>query len=211
MSVDGKMEGFSPECTGLYYQLASKLGCDTLLFGSDTLLTSEDSPEGIHPKDKAEEPLPTTTGKRSGLLVVPDSRGRVRNWYTHFVGIGARAAVALVSHATPRAYLDYLAKRNIPYIETGDDHVDYRVAFEELSSHYNTKAIRTDSGGLLNNILLQQRLVTELSLLVSPELVGKDARSLFRTLILPETICLQLLSCKQVQENYVWLRYGIQV
>jgi len=186
VSVDGKIEGLSPEGIGLYYQLAGQLDCDTWLVGMNTLLEAESFPgTEIHPEDQAGAPLPQMSTSGGPLMVVPDSRGRLRNWHTHAEGIGARGSVALVSAATPREYLDYLGRRNIPHIEGGDDHVDYRVALPELQARYGSETIRTDSGGLLNNVLLEHGLVAEISLWVSPELVGSEHRAQFRTLKTP--------------------------
>jgi len=211
VTVDGKIEGFSPQGIGLYYQLAGQLECDTWLVGSDTLLAAESLPDTqIHPADRAAEPLPAVASAGGALMVVPDSRGRVRNWYTHLQGMDARGLVILVSTATPRDYLDYLEKRNVPCIEAGEDHVDYRAAFAELRSRYGTLAIRTDSGGVLNNKLLEQGLVTGLSLLISPELAGKQHRGLFRTLEIPSAARLDMMSNDQVGEGLVWLRYRVR-
>jgi len=211
VTVDGRIEGFSPQGIGLYYQLADKLECDTWLVGSDTLLAAESLPDTqIHPADRAAEPLPAVASTGGALMAVPDSRGRVRNYCTHLQGVGARGLVVLVSTATSREYLDYLAKRNVPCIEAGDDHVDYRAAFAELHARYGTHAIRTDSGGVLNNKLLEQGLVAELSLLISPELAGKGQRGLFRTLEIPSAMRLDLVSSDQVGEGLVWLRYRVR-
>lgn len=210
LSVDGRIEGLSPEGIGLYYQLAGRLDCDTWLVGCDTLLEAESLPgTEIHPEDRAEAPLSQISTNGGPLMVVPDSRGRLRTWHTHVDGVGARGSVALVSRATPRQYLEYLGRRHIPYIEAGDDHVDYRLALPELRVRYGSDSIQTDSGGLLNSVLLQQGLVTELSLLISPELVGDQHRAMFRTLRIPSTTKLQVLASEQVGEGYLWLRYRI--
>ncbi len=211
ISADGKMEGFSPEGIGLYYSLASQLGGDTWLIGSDTLLDAESMPgTSIHPADRSGDPLPNIAPTGGPLMVVPDSRGRVRNWLTHSEGIGARGSVALISTATQRAYLDYLQARNVPHIQAGDDHVDLRVALAELHASYGSKVVRTDSGGVLTNVLLAHGLVMEISLLISPELVGKERRSLFRTLEIPDRLELAVLGYEQVGEGYIWLRYQVR-
>lgn len=211
ISADGLMEGFSPEGIGLYYQLAGQLEVDTCLAGSDTLLAAESifQPQ-ILPEDLTEQPFAQPTESGGQLLVVPDSRGRIHHWSTHAQGMGARGVVVLVSDATPEEYLAYLFRRNIPHIRVGEGHVDYRAALEELCIQYGTQAIRTDSGGVLNSLLLQHGLVAELSLLISPELVGNQHRALFRTLEMPTTLSLQLAHCQPLGQGYVWLRYRVQ-
>ncbi len=211
VSADGKMEGFAPEGIGLYYALAGRLEADTWLVGSDTLLEAERLSDSlIHPKDLAGDPLPEIAMGAGPLLVVPDSRGRVRNWFTHADGMGVRGTVALVSAATPRKHLAYLRRRNIPYVEAGEEHVDFRGALADLRSRYGSNRIQTDSGGVMNSVLLEQALVAEISLVISPELVGKAPRSLFRTLDIPSSLALEVLGCEQVGDSYVWLRYRLR-
>lgn len=53
-------------------------------------------------------------------MVIPDSRGRIRNWalIRHQQPSG-RDAIALVSAAAPRAYLASLEGEGVEYILTG--------------------------------------------------------------------------------------------
>lgn len=210
ISLDGKIEGFQPEAIGSYYELSAQLNCDTWLIGADTLLEAEHAPNAqVHQKDREDEPLEEIADEEGILIVVPDSRGRIRNWYTHVAGIEARGGVALVSAATPKAHLDYLRERNVPIVEAGADHVDFKSALSELSARYGCKRIRTDSGGVLSNVLLEDKLVAELSLLITPDLIGKKGRGLFRTLGLDDALHLGLLDCLRVGTDLVWLRYRV--
>ena len=211
ISLDGKIEGFRAEVIGHYYELSAQLKCDTWLIGADTLLEAERTPgTQVHQKDKEGEPLEAVAESGGVLIAVPDSRGRMRNWYTHVEGIGARGAVALVSATSPSPHIEYLQKRNIPFIKAGADHVDYRAALLELNARFGSKRIRTDSGGVLSSILLEERLATELSLLIAPDLIGNEGRDLFRTLGLKDALHLDLLDCQRVGENSIWLRYKVQ-
>jgi 2,5-diamino-6-(ribosylamino)-4(3H)-pyrimidinone 5'-phosphate reductase len=90
--------------------------------------------------------------------------------------------VALVSESTPREYLDYLEKRHIGYIISGDDHVDLREALEELYARFGVETVRTDSGGTLNGVLLKAGLVDEVAIYIEPCLVGgMSTRTIFRS------------------------------
>jgi len=205
VSVDGCIEGHDRR-TALYYQLAGAFGADTVLEGADTALQPEDAipPEG---------PLDSEKPRRDPglpLKVIPDSRGRLRNWHVHRRDQHYADVAALVSHATAAEFLRYLSDRNIDYVVAGDDHVDYRRAFELLYERFGTRVIRTDSGGVLASILFREGLVSELSLLVNPALVGTSARALFRTLDLPAgSVCLRLRSAEAVGGGSLWLRYEV--
>jgi 2,5-diamino-6-(ribosylamino)-4(3H)-pyrimidinone 5'-phosphate reductase len=94
--------------------------------------------------------------------------------------------VALCSKSTSQDYIQYLKDRHIDSLITGDDHVDLKMALEELYSRYAIKLIRVDSGGTLNGLLLRQGLVNEVSILIYPSLVGGEkASSIFRAQDLP--------------------------
>src|SRR5215203_4219188 len=62
------------------------------------------------------------------LLVVPDSRGRVRNWIHALAQPWYGAIVVLTSQATPRDYLEYLNRRGITHLTAGEDQVDLAAA-----------------------------------------------------------------------------------
>jgi 2,5-diamino-6-(ribosylamino)-4(3H)-pyrimidinone 5'-phosphate reductase len=138
----------------------------------------EDTEAFEHEKKNSEDTRP--------LLVIPDSRGRLR----HILPLLRhepywRDMVILASGKTPKSYMEYLHKRNIKHIIAGEDYVNYSRALEELSVHYNVKVIRVDSGGTLNGALLRAGLVNEVSLLIHPCLVGGTSPcSMFRALTL---------------------------
>jgi 2,5-diamino-6-(ribosylamino)-4(3H)-pyrimidinone 5'-phosphate reductase len=209
-SLNGKIEGFGLEAVGQYYELSAQLNCDTWLIGADTLLDAERAPDFVvHQIDREAAPLQAVAENGGILIAVPDSRGRIRNWHTHVNGIGARGAVALISAATPRPHVDYLRTRRVPFIETGEDHVDYRSALSELNTQFGCRRIRTDSGGVLNSILLEEGVATELSLLIAPELTGGTGRDLFRTLKPAASLRLRMLDCQRTGQGFIWLRYKV--
>ncbi len=111
----------------------------------------------------------------------------------------AKDVIVLVSKRTPKRYLDYLAARNYEYIMTGDDHVDYKAALEELNNRFGISRVVVDSGGVLASVLLEQGLVDEIELLVAPELVGEKAVHLFRQLNL--AVKLELRRVETVRGN----------
>jgi 2,5-diamino-6-(ribosylamino)-4(3H)-pyrimidinone 5'-phosphate reductase len=125
-----------------------------------------------------------------------------------------RDNIILVSSKTPQSYLNFLRKRNINFIQSGEDHVDYKAALEELNSRYGVKVVRVDSGGTLNGVLLRAGLVNEVSLLIHPYLVGGTSpRSMFRApdlVVSSGVINLQLIHFEQLAENLIWLRYEVK-
>jgi 2,5-diamino-6-(ribosylamino)-4(3H)-pyrimidinone 5'-phosphate reductase len=210
VSLDGRNVGF-PVDQGLYYEVAYRSQVDAHLAGSNTIIdpNEEIPPEG----PEAFEPFSQEPDDRRPLLVVPDSRGRVRSWHALRTWPYWRGMVALCSQATPADYLDYLAARHVETIIAGEDHVDMRAALEELNARFGVEHVLLDSGGTLNGVMLRAGLVNEVSVLVHACLVGGTTlRSFFRA---PECaseegiIKLELVDWERLRGGVVSLRYNV--
>ncbi len=211
-SIDGRTDWFKPDIE-LFYELTSGWNEDATLTGSETLLKAyqDESPQdGEGEKDEADKKEKDDTRP---LLVVVDSRGRIRNWHRLKQEPYWRDAVALCSNSTPKDYLDFLKDNGVEYLVYGDDHVDLRQALEELNNRYGVQLIRVDSGGTLNGALLRAGLVDEVSVLVHPFLVGgATCQSMFKA---PElmseqgVITLKVTDIKKLKDDIMWLMYEV--
>ena len=210
VSLDGRIDWFAVD-VGQYYTLASRWKVDAILAGSNTVFdpeeeVPEEDEEALKPPERhPDDPRP--------LLVVPDSRGRLRNWHLLRKEPHWRDTIALCALSTPKSYLDYLQERHIDFLIAGDDHVDLRTALEALNARYGVKSVRVDSGGTLNGVLLRAGLVDEVSVLINPSLVGGTTpRSMFRAPDLTSSegvIRLRLTHVEQVKGDIIWLRYEV--
>ena len=213
VSVDGRLDWF-PADVGKFYELASYWKEDATLAGSDTLLKAYPE-EKMMPEDKeAFEHVKAKPDDTRPLLIVPDSRGRLRH-ILHMLRHEPywRDIIILTSSTTPKSYLNYLEKRQVDYFAAGADHVDYELALNEINSRYGVKTLRVDSGGTLNGILIRAGLANEVSILIHPSLVGGTSpRSIFNA---PDLIAaagvlkLRLIRLEQLANDLVWLRYEI--
>jgi 2,5-diamino-6-(ribosylamino)-4(3H)-pyrimidinone 5'-phosphate reductase len=203
VSLDGRITGFEVDM-GRYYSLASTWKEDATLCGSGTILAA---PEGrVREKDEGVPKRKTYPKDKRPLLVVADSRGRVRCW-SMLLGAGFwRDGIALVSCRTPERHIEYLQKRGVSRVVTGVERVDLRKAFAILRSRYNIKTIRVDSGGTLNAALLGAGLADELSLLVHPVLAGTAARPLFADADSLKR-SFRLFHQERLPGGLVWLRF----
>jgi 2,5-diamino-6-(ribosylamino)-4(3H)-pyrimidinone 5'-phosphate reductase len=211
VSVDGRFDWITPDLA-LFYGIAASFGEEATLAGSNTIVAGYPE-EDLELDLEGYEPPQRNRDGSLPLLVVPDSRGRVKAWHLLREEQYWRDAVALVSTATPREYMEYLDRLGIDYIVAGDDHVDMRAALEELNSRYGITVVRADCGGTLNGVLLREGLVDKVSLLLSPCLVGgKELRSMF---IAPElasahgVIALRLERMEKLEGDVVWLLYEV--
>ena len=218
VSADGRTTGFTPNL-GVFYQLASHwkedatlAGCDTLL-GAYTDVQVQNPPESKEQHDAAEAESSASDEKRP-LLVVPDSRGRLRCWPRLRNEPYWRDVIALVSDQTPTAYLADLDASDIRHVRAGDDHVDLAEALRILAQDYGVQTVRVDSGGTLNAILLRAGLVHEVSLVIEPTLVGGvNPRTVFHTAAAAAAIPhkLKRTHCQELDGGLVWLRFEVVV
>ena len=210
ISVDGRIDWFTPDL-GQYYKLASTWSEDATLTGSETVWQAErDLPE----PPTFLEPRQAVPGDERPLLVVVDSKGRVRNWHA-LLGSGYwRAGISLCSRSTSAEHLRYLKERHVEAIVAGETAVDLVEALQILREDWAVRVVRVDSGGTLNGLLLRDGAVDEISVLVYPSLVGGSTpRSFFRAPDLSsadDVITLSLLHVERLDNEVVWLRYSVE-
>lgn len=209
VSVDGRIDWFEPHAD-LYYGLLPTWNEDAALTGIETLFHPR---TGVTLDERpATEPKVDPCDSRP-LLVVTDSRGRGYNWQFFREWPFIRDVLVLISRKTSKEYVRYLKERHVRHVVSGDDRVDLREALIALNEQYGVKTVRTDSGGTLNGALFRAGLVDEVSLLISPDLVGgMSPKSFFRApdLESPEgVIDLELFHLEKLKHDVVWLRYRV--
>jgi len=207
VSLDGNIDLKSADLE-TYYGLAPVWKEDATLVGSGTILkgAAEMAPDG--PGEP--EPWKPEPGDRRALLVVPDSRGRVRTWNALRMSGYWRDVLALCSRSTPVRHLERLKRNRVSCIIAGEKKVDLRAALETLRSDFGVRTVRVDSGGILNGILLREGLVYEVALLIHPELAGGKVRPFFAGAAPPAGIGrLRLLRLERVRGGLVWLKYRV--
>lgn len=212
VSLDGSIKDFEVDLN-LHYQIASEFEADIHLIGSTTAKTGiemyaeeipqEEKLDFIKPKFESSDERP--------LWVIPDSRGILENFLHVYRRSGyCKDVIILVSETTPRSYLAYLRKRHYDYVTSGEDHVDYYKAFETLNKRYKSKTILVDSGGTLGSILLENNLIDEVSIIISPVLIGENDTNLFRMLHKKnDNVRLKLLQNKIYSDSHLHLIYRV--
>jgi 2,5-diamino-6-(ribosylamino)-4(3H)-pyrimidinone 5'-phosphate reductase len=235
VSLDGRITKFDADIA-LFYRLAATWAEDATLVGSETILAAagseglEDDPyppapeapaDQLPPEATVDQPpgqaAPTAQGVHAAgeapLLVVPDSRGRVRCWSSLLSQPYWSRGVALCSRTTPPVHLSYLGKVGVRALVAGEDRIDLRAALHRLHTELGVSRVRADGGGRLNGALLQTGLVDEISLLVHPVLVG-DARSaaVYHPPAEPSpdpALHLDPLAAETQPGGLIWLRYRV--
>ncbi len=207
VSLDCSLTDFQPNMA-LHYQIAGGFEADAHLIGSNTAKVGVTLfSDGIPKEEKADFVKP----KRDENLpywVMIDSKG-VLNGILHVCRRFeyTRDIIVMISEQTPKEYIDYLKERNYDYCIAGKSHVDLKKALEILSTNYAVKKVMTDTGLILNDLLLNQGLVSEISLLIHPIIVGKNAYPMFREV--NKAINLTLEKEELHDKGYVWLLYKV--
>jgi 2,5-diamino-6-(ribosylamino)-4(3H)-pyrimidinone 5'-phosphate reductase len=209
VSVDGRTTGFSVDM-GLFYSLVQQWGEDATLAGCDTLLNA---PHEM-PEDEGSEVAAITPSSDDSrpILVVPDSRGRIKSWHYWRGQPYWKGFVSLCTERTSPEHLEYLRQKDIRTITAGTEHVDYKQALEELSRQFGIGTVRVDSGGTLNGVLLRAGLVDEVHLLVHPALVGETSqKTFFRDTIAGQTgeMSLRFMGSELHSEGILLLSYEV--
>jgi 2,5-diamino-6-(ribosylamino)-4(3H)-pyrimidinone 5'-phosphate reductase len=211
ISVDGRID-WGGGSDNPYYEPVEQFGADTDISGSNTILTAQ-FPE--NPQNALGKLYDDWINKPARPIhAIVDSKGRIRNWETIRKQPWWRGYVSLCSEETPTEHLDYLEELGIDCIVAGKRQVDLRAALEVLHSRHNTQRVRVDSGGILNGVFLREGLVDEVSVIVSPSLVGGTSpKTMFVAQDLESeegVIPLILTSVETIRDRYVWLRYQVQ-
>lgn len=126
MSLDGRITNF-PADLELFYSLAATWNPDAILFGSSTIL---EAPFLDVPPEHEElfQPPPGTTADPRPLMVVIDSKGKIRCWDILKKWPYFRGFIAICSKDTPLEYREYLAEKSVDMIVSGSEKVDFKAA-----------------------------------------------------------------------------------
>ena len=210
ISLDGSTTGFEANLD-VHYKLLSGYQPDAIIVGSNTARTgTQFFCEIIPPEEELDFKKPEIQpDDPRAYWLIADSRGILEGLMHVFRRSEySKDVIVLVSEKTPEGYINYLKERNYDFIRTGADRVNIRHALEVANEWYGFELVVSDSGGVLNSILLEHGLVEEISLIITPEIAGRNGTNLFRTLEKSGTR-LELLKNQIVEKQYVHLVYQV--
>ena len=210
VSLDGSFTDFDVDM-GLHYQIASRYKADANLIGSNTIKTGIQIYGGEIPQENEADFTKPERDPSLPYWVIVDTKGITQGLlHTCRSFEFCKDVIVLISQQTSKDYVDYLSKRHYDYIVCGKDYVDYEKAIYDLNTKYGIETILVDSGPTLNRLLLGRGLINEISLLISPVLVGTKSDKLLAYLNLDsQNVNLELLTCEDLDKGYVLLRYKV--
>ena len=210
VSLDGSFIAFDVDME-LHYQTASRYQADANLIGSNTIKTGIEIYGGEIPQENEADFAKPERDQALPYWVIVDTKGIAQGLlHTCRSFEFCRDVIVLISQQTSRNYVNYLTERNYDYLVCGNESVDYEKALSALNTKYGIQTILIDSGPTLNGLLLGRGLIDEISLLVSPVLVGKKSDRLLAHLNLEsQNVNLELLTCEDLDKGHVLLRYKV--
>ena len=205
ISIDGSLTNFEVNMI-LHYKIAAEFKADMHLVGSNTAkmgidLFLKEIPHET--QDDFKKP-----NKKGILWAIPDTTGKMKG-LLHILRQSeyCKDVVVLISEKTSKEYIGYLQEREYNYYVVGEDKCNLKQSLELLKEKHNAKTILTDTGSILSNLLIKQGLVSEISLLIHPLVVGKKAYNMFSHL--EKNIKLELTQKKSFKKGHVWNLYQI--
>lgn len=206
ISLDGSLTGFEPNME-LHYQIVDSYKPDIYFVGSNTVKVGATMYGEIPAENESDFKKPNKDSSLS-YWVIPDTKGSLRG-LLHFCRRYkyCKDVIVLISKQTPSEYLKYLKERQYDFHIVGENEVDLPAALALLSTKYDGKRILADTGRILSNLLLEKNLVSEISLLIHPIIVGVRAYNIFSNI--NRTPALKLRKKQVFPKGYVWLVYDV--
>lgn len=221
-SLDGKIDGTymsAPECApalDAYGSLRGVFHCKATLYGTTTMAGSYsdgyigqlEMPDMDYKKEDhiavsdAESYVISVDPK--GMLAFPcntiEKKGRPK---AHIVEV--------LTEAVQADYLAYLRKKEISYIFAGKDSLDCRLLLEKLYRLFSIEQLMIAGGGLMNWSFMQENLIDELSIVMTPVADGSTQTvSIFEKAdFLParSPVVFKLKEAKVLDGDTLWIRY----
>lgn len=205
VTLDGSLTGFMPDME-LHYKLAGSFEADANLIGSETVIRGQEMFGSGIPDEVPGDFVQPDRNTNLPWWVIIDSTGKLKGMlHTCRRFEYCRDVILLVTEHTPEDYIRHLEERRYRYIRTKGEKVDLQESLKLLADSYNVKRIVTDTGRILGNLLLDARMVDEISLLIHPLIRGREAYSMFNNV--SAEVSLSLIREEKFDNGCVWIVY----
>jgi riboflavin biosynthesis pyrimidine reductase len=122
--------------------------------------------------------------------------------------------VVVLTERVSNAYKDFLRTKKISYIIAGKEQIDYEVMLDKFYNIFHIKRMMVGGGGTLNWSFVQNGLVDEISVILSP--IGNGDPNGHRFFVAKEPYssiketAFQLESVKVLEHGTLWIRYSVK-
>ena len=210
VSLDGSFTDFKVNM-GLHYEIANRYKADANIIGSNTIVMGIAIYGGEIPSENEADFNKPDRDKALPYWIIADTKGITKGMlHTCRSFEFCKDVIVLISHQTNEDYINYLRERDYDYLVCGDEHIDFKKVLSILSTNYGIKTVLIDSGPTLNGVLLSNNIVDEISLIISPTIVGRKSNKLLANLDTgKQKVNLELLACEGLDSGLVLLRYKV--
>lgn len=221
-SLDGKIDGAymtaaeNEPVRKEYGNLRNFYQCQATLYGtvtmegsySDGLVSQLPFSDTVYPLEdyvaKSEVQNYIVSVDPKGTLAFPSS-------YIEKKGRPKAHIIEILTQQVSNEYLAYLRKLGISYLFAGRETIDCKLTLFKLHSLFHIDRLMLAGGGFMNGSFLQEDLIDEISLVISPLADGNTSSvSIFeRADFYPEKkpTLFALKAVQQVAGDGLWLRY----
>lgn len=221
-SIDGRIDGdfFSLPETGIAGQVASRIrteyACDSVLNG--TVTAAEIYADGyVRALPETSQVIPCedwiAPHDVRQYAIALDAKGTL-NWQGGTIRRKGKApahAVTLLTEMVSDAYLSFLRQQGVSYLFAGKDSLDLPLAMCKLQKELGIGRLLLTGGGVINWAMLENDLIDELSIVISPAIDGAVGtatmfdQSAFSLSHLP--VAFKLKDVRRDEGDVVWLNY----
>lgn len=190
--IDGTKEGLQQ-----YYDIEAT----TALFSFNTAKVM--AKIGINDRSETPEKMPVT------FVLVDNAQHLTENGIKYLVAWLKK----LIIVTTNKEYQTYGQPVDVISYQ---DKVDFHDLFKRLKQDYGAEDVTIQSGGMMNGMLLREKLIDYVNLVFAPVLVGGkdvptliDGESIRNESELDELGILELQECKVLENSYINVRYKV--
>lgn len=198
----------------LYEDYHEQLDAQAWMCGRNTFeidFTEGAKPDLISPPRPVSRTVHNVGYKTDNFAIAIDPKGKLGFQQDNIDG---DAIISILSEQVSDDYLYFLQKKNISYIVSGKDQVDFNQAFEILYSQFGIERILLEGGGSINGSIFESGLLDELSLIVLPIVDSTPNTPTFFELTQDigkrPTAMMELLKVEQLQKGALYLNYRIK-
>ena len=153
------------------------------------------------------------TNSSFGMYYVSvDPAGKL-GWKDNYVKYGDTKAQVLeiLTKKATNEYFDFLRRKEIPYIISGEERIDFVEVMDKLKKVYGIETLMLGGGAILNWSFIETGMCDEVSIVIAASADGsKETSSIFSAGEYGKSSC-QSFKLSEVKsfENTVWLRYKV--
>lgn len=175
ISIDGKIliahwqnEPWADKFSGLFEKYHTTFDSEARILGRVSMekdFSGGEKPQLVAPHKSIERSAFIGDSSATSFAIAVDKSGKL-GWSSNDIDGGH--IIELLCEDVSDDYLAYLQQKNISYVFAGKSELDFKIALEQLQTHFPIQTLMLEGGGHLNGSFLNAGLIDELSVLLLP-------------------------------------------